>query len=91
MKVEKVMPEISAEVKFGDKGVFPVKGDLYKVGIFPDGKPWFSLLITKVVYEKTGLGKVKTFIKVEKQFKLEQVQDQPTKDIINMYLEGLKE
>jgi hypothetical protein len=82
-----VIPEFDLMIKFGNKGVFPVKGILRSIGENHKGK-WFSLLICKPIKEIVNGTPMKGFHYIERAFYLDQVVE--GKEKLETYFEALK-
>lgn len=74
MKVQKLLSPVAIEVKFGNKGVYPIKGIVKTIGVSDKGNKWFSLLCCKKVEQKTSFGtKAEGYIYAEREFNLASV------------------
>ena len=76
MMIKNKLERVELQIKFGSKGIFPVKGILKSVGISDKGTKWFSLLVSKSKMSKTETGNsVREFYYIERTFKLDSVQN----------------
>jgi hypothetical protein len=86
---KRIAPEVHFGYRFGNKGVYPIRGILRTVGISQNGEKWFSVLRVKKSSQRVSGMKLEGFFYIEETFRLSNVTE--GKEQLLPYFEGLTE